>query len=80
MLRAAAATQGVPRLAALTLPAISDRRGLLAVPSLGWQRGQGGGLSTARADRIVNYSAVFMPRAPLAPMAFAVAPPPPRTI
>ncbi len=80
LLREAAAAAGVPRLAALTLPGFSDRQGLWSVPLLGWRRGQGGGLSTAQADRIVNHSAVFMPGAPLAPMAFAVALPPQRTM
>ncbi|MCC6467608.1 MAG: tRNA lysidine(34) synthetase TilS [Alphaproteobacteria bacterium] len=79
-LRAAALAAGVPRLAALTLPAIADRRGVLSVPALSWYRGREGGLGPARADRIVNHSALFMPRAPLAPMAFAVAPPQVRTI
>jgi tRNA(Ile)-lysidine synthase len=78
--RVAAAAAGVPRAAAMVLPAFSDRWGLRTVPALGWHRDQGGGLSTGRTARIVNYSALFMPQAPLAPMAFAVALPPQRTI
>jgi tRNA(Ile)-lysidine synthase len=79
-LRASAREAGVPRLVVPTLPAFSDRKGLLAVPALRWNRGQGGGHSTGGTDRIVNYSALFMPRAQLAPAVFAVAPAAARTI
>lgn len=79
-LRASARQAGVPRLVVPTLPAFSDRKGLLAVPALRWNRGQGGGLSTGGTARIVNYSALFMPRAQLAPAVFAVAPAAARTI
>ena len=72
--------RGVPRLAALALPALGDRSGLLAVPSLRWNRAEADRRAGLRPAKIFNHSAVFVPGAPLSPLAFAVAPPPGRTM
>ncbi len=71
---------GVPRLAAVALPALSDRHGLLAVPSLRWNRADADGRARSRPANILNHSAVFVPGVPLSPLAYAVAAPPGRTM
>ncbi len=77
---AAAGRCGVPRTAALALPGLSDRHGLLAVPSLRWTRAEADRRPGSRPAKIFNHCAVFVPGVPLSPLAFAVAAPPGRTM
>jgi len=83
-LRPAAARLGLPRPAALALPAFYANGAVLAAPFLGLPGGdfaaERGGRERPQADRIINQSAVFMPSGLLAPMAYAVAPAAARTI
>ncbi len=77
---AAAALGGIPRPAALTLPAIWAGKRLVAVPSLGPACMEVNGLGQVQTGRILKYSAVFAPHAPLAPGGIAIASAAARTI
>lgn len=70
----------IPRPAGLSLPAFSDRNGLVLVPHLRWNRADPNGRAAPDPAKIFNYSTVFVPGASLSPPAFAVAPPPGRTM
>ncbi|MGQ0676678.1 MAG: hypothetical protein ACT4N4_11410, partial [Rhodospirillales bacterium] len=82
------AAPGIPRLAALTMPAVWAGKRLVAVPSPGLAGGPARGPACVELDgrgggetgRIPKFSAVFAPPAPLAPPGFAIALAGPRTI
>lgn len=71
--QAGAGLKGIPRLAGLTIPAIRDGKGMLAVPSMGLVCMEGDGRRPGSTGKIPRYSAVFAPSAPLAPPGFAIA-------
>ena len=73
IMRAGAALPGIPRPAALTLPAIWAGKRLVAVPCLGPACAEVNGRRAAQTGKIPKYSAVFAPPAPLAPGGFAIA-------
>jgi tRNA(Ile)-lysidine synthase len=66
---------GIPRLAALTLPGIWAGNRLVSAPFPGWPGGKPcaevDGRKPGQAGRILKFSAVFAPPAPVAPPGFA---------